>query len=81
MELLISIQPDVTSKFWASNEVVFPRSYEYLNIIKSKMGKFPTKVEEEIGSAEMKPVRDSLNSGNEEWDANSASHFLNSFSL
>lgn len=34
VENLIPIQPDVTSKFWDSNETVIPRNYEYLKLIK-----------------------------------------------
>ncbi len=34
VENLIPIQPDVTSKFWDSNETIIPRNYEYLKLIK-----------------------------------------------
>jgi hypothetical protein len=34
VEKLIPIQPDVTKKFWESEEKVIPRNYEYLKFIK-----------------------------------------------
>lgn len=34
VENLIPIQPDVTFKFWDSNERVIPRNYEYLKLMK-----------------------------------------------
>ncbi|MCL1655466.1 IS481 family transposase [Elizabethkingia miricola] len=36
LEHLIPIQPDVTTKFWDSNEVILPRNYTYLSYIKQK---------------------------------------------
>ncbi|MDQ0783427.1 integrase core domain-containing protein [Chryseobacterium sp. W4I1] len=36
LEHLIPIQPDVTAKFWDSNEVILPRNYTYLSYIKQK---------------------------------------------
>lgn len=42
-EDLIPIQPDVTARFWESNECIFPRNYEYFNLIRHKKSTFPSK--------------------------------------
>ena len=34
VEKLIPIQPDVTKKFWESEEKVIPRNYQYLKFLK-----------------------------------------------
>lgn len=34
VEILIPIQPHVTSKHWNSSEILIPRNYEYLKLIK-----------------------------------------------
>ncbi len=36
VEHLISIQSDVSEKFWESKEEILPRNYEYLKFIKRK---------------------------------------------
>lgn len=36
VEKLLPIQPDVTKKFWESNEEVIPRNYQYLKYIKQR---------------------------------------------
>jgi hypothetical protein len=39
VEKLIPIQPDVTKKFWESDEKVIPRNYQYLKFIKQNNNK------------------------------------------
>ena len=39
VEHLIPIQPDVSEKFWESNEETLPRNYEYLKFIKHRKKK------------------------------------------
>jgi hypothetical protein len=33
----IPIQPEVTDKFWDSDELILPRNYEYLKFVKSNI--------------------------------------------
>lgn len=33
---LVPIQPDVSEKFWESNEEIIPRNYKYLKFIKHR---------------------------------------------
>ena len=39
VEHLIPIQPDVSEKFWESNEEILPRNYEYLKFMKHRKKK------------------------------------------
>ena len=36
VEHLVPIQPDVSEKFWESNEEILPRNYKYLKFIKHR---------------------------------------------
>lgn len=36
LEHLIPIQPEVTTKFWDSEEKIIPRNYAYLNYLKDR---------------------------------------------
>lgn len=39
VEHLVPIQPDVSEKFWESNEGILPRNYEYLKFMKHRKKK------------------------------------------
>lgn len=43
VEHLIPTQPEITAMFWESKECIFPRNYEYYNLIRNKKTTFLSK--------------------------------------